>query len=101
MVLEPVGDQVFPDVGLDEAGLLLGGDGLDVRRQPPPDALSVERHRLGPELVAVGDDGGDVDLPGDTERPEPAVAGDVDELEVVAMVPMNTHWRGWSWLALP
>jgi len=33
--------------------------------------------------VPVGDDGGNVDLPGDAERPEAAIASNLDELEVV------------------
>src|SRR5215469_799624 len=80
----PLGDDAIPDVGLDEGFLPFSGDLLDVWWQPPLDAMTIERHRFCPELIAVTQDRLDVDHSDGDERPEAAVASDVGEFEVVA-----------------
>src|SRR5262249_3811596 len=82
-VLEPLEDPPIPDIRFDVTFLLESGDRLQLRRQPPLITVAVQVDRFGPQLVAVAADRRHRDLPGYTERPVAAIAGDVGELELV------------------
>src|SRR5262249_3375096 len=76
-------DWLVPFVALDKAVLYLVGDCFETGRQPPFDALAVPVQRFGPQLLAVALDGRDVGRPVERDRPATAIAGDVEEFELV------------------
>lgn len=66
-------DQVVPGIGLVALVLLRGGLGEELRGVEPPDGVGAEAgDGLGPELVAVAGDRGDVDRAA-ADRPEAAI----------------------------
>ena len=93
-VFEPIGNDILP--GLFGAPQLLFGFGRLGERllgKPPGFALVVGVDGFGPELLAVGGEGRDIDG-GALDGPEAAAAGAVAQIFTGVRVPTNTVCRG-------